>query len=145
MPKVYLDTCRASEVVKYDSVDVSSQFVQVYSDLYSKLNKIPPCAVQFLFWLINKMSDYNQIVLNQNVRNDFILDSRGSYRNSTIKAAIKSLTREGIMTSMNEPNKRESLYFVSPFFFWKNGSQKERAESIKAYIYKLKENETNHI
>jgi hypothetical protein len=141
MPKVYLDTGRKTEKVKYDSVEVSGRFIQVYSDLYPKLVNLSPCGVHLLFWMASKMGDYNQIVMNKNTRGDFIAEHRGRYKDGTVKKAVSSLVKSELIVSMSDAGKRESLYFINPFHFWKTGSQKDRAEAIKGYLYKLKENE----
>jgi len=145
MPKVYLDTGRTTERIKYDSINISGKFIQVYDDVYPKLLNLSPCSIHLLFWMSDKMSDYNQIILNKNSRGEFRADVKGRYKDSTIKASIKSLINNGLIINSSEKGKRESLYFVNPFHFWKIGSQKDRTESIKGYLYKLKENETNYI
>jgi hypothetical protein len=143
MPKLYLDTGRTTAKIKYDSVEISGKFIQVYDDLYPKLLSLSPCAIHLLFWMADNMGDYNQIVLNKNARSEFRADVSGKYKDSTIKASISLLTTKDLIVNSSEIGKRESLYFVNPFHFWKTGSQKDRAESIKGFLYKLKENETN--
>lgn len=146
MPKVYLDTGCKTEKFKYDSVDISGKFIQVYDDLYSKLVNISsPCALHLLFWMAEKMGSYNQIVLNKNARAEFISEVHGRYKDETVKSALKILIRHKLIVSMSEIGKRESTYFVNPFHFWKTGSQKDRTESIKGFLYKIKENETDNI
>ena len=146
MPKVYLDTGHVTERVKYDSVEISGRFIQVYEDLYPKLLKIKsPCAIHLLFWMASHMGIYNQIVLNKNGRGEFISQTKGEYKDSTVKSAIITLIKSGLIVSMSDYGKRESNYFVSPFHFWKTGSQKDRTESIKGYLYKIEENEKHHI
>ena len=145
MPKVYLDTGHKTERVKYDSIDISGKFVQVYDDLYPKLLNLSPCAIHLIFWMADNMGDYNQIILNKNSRGDFIADVRGKYKDSTVKASVKLLINNRLLVNSSEKGKRESLYFVTPFHFWRTGSQKNRTESIKGYIYKVKENETDNI
>ena len=81
MPKVYLDTGRTTERIKYDSIDISGKFIKVYDDLYPKLLRIKsPCAIRLLLWMANNMGSYNQIVLNKNARGEFIAVSHGSYK-----------------------------------------------------------------
>lgn len=140
MPKIYLDRGRRMEKIKYDSIDVSGKFIQVYDDIYKNISDVKsPCAFHLLFWVVHNMGTYNQIVLNKNARSEFIADSKGRYKDSTVKNAISILVKNKLMVSMSEEGKRESTYFVNPFHFWKNGSQKERAESIKAFLYKIEE------
>jgi len=140
MPKVYLSTGHKTERVKYDSIDISGKFIQVYDDLYTKLLRIKsPCAIHLLFWMASNMGSYNQIVLNKNARSEFIAVSHGSYKDQTVKSAIQILIRHELIVSMNEKGQRDSNYFVNPFHFWRTGSQKDRAESIKGFIYKISE------
>lgn len=146
MPKIYLDTGRTTERIKYDSIDISGKFIQVYDDLYPILLKVKsPCAIHLLFWMSNHMGNYNQIVLNKNIRGEFIADSKGHYKDSTVKSAITTLLKNHLVVSMSEIGKRESAYLVNPFYFWKTGSQKDRTEAVKGFLYKLEENETDYI
>jgi len=148
MPKVYLDTGRKSESIRYDTIEISGKFVQVYDDLDKLLYRVKSgCAIHLMFWAAKNMGSYNQIILNKQGRTDFIstcISNGGNrYSDSAVKAAIALLSKNKIMISMSERGKRSSTYFVNPYHFWKTGSQKERTESIKGYIYKLEENERN--
>ena len=148
MPKVYLDTGVKKESIRYDSIEISGKFMQVYDDLHETLFQISSaCAIHLLFWMAQKMGTYNQVSMNKNNRSDFISDSYThngkKYSHDTVKSALRVLTKHKLIVSMSEKGKREALYFVNPFHFWKTGSQKDRTESIKGFLYKLNENETN--
>ena len=148
MPKIYLDTGQKTERIKYDSIDVSGKFIQVYDDLGNVLYGIrSACSLHLMHWISNKMGAYNQIILNKNNRSEFIADSISRegkrYSDSTVKSAISNLILNELIVSMSEKGKRGSTYFVNPYYFWKTGSQKDRAESIKGFIYKLNEYEGN--
>ena len=141
MPRVYMDTGQKTERVKYDSISISGKFIQVYDDLYPELIKIhSPCAIHLLFWMANHMGDYNQIILNKNSRGIFRGETKGKYKDETIKSALKLLVKNKLVVSMSELGSRGSNYFVNPFYFWKTGSQKDRTESVKGFLYKVKEN-----
>jgi len=142
--KVYLDTGRKTEKVKYDSIDISGKFIQVYDDVFPLLSNIKsPCAIHLLFWMLSNMKQYNQISLNKSHRADFIADTQGQYKDQSVKVAIRKLVENHLIVSMSEKGKREAVYFVNPAHFWKTGSQKDRTEAVKGFYYKLKENETN--
>jgi len=148
MPKVYLDTGTKKESIKYDSIEISGKFVQVYNDLHETLFQIgSACALHLIFWMANRMGSYNQVSMNKNNRSEFIVDSHTHngkrYSHETVKSALKLLVKHKLIVSMSEKGKREAVYFVNPFHFWKTGSQKDRTESIKGFLYKLEENETN--
>lgn len=148
MPNVYLDTGRKTEKIKYDSVKVSSKFSQVYDDLHESLFRVgSTCAILLLFWMSERMGMYNQVSMNKANRKEFIVAvvSNGGkrYSDGTVRNAVRTLVSSNLIASANDRSKREGEYIVSPIHFWKTGSQKDRAESIKAYIYKLKEDEGN--
>jgi len=148
MPKVYLDTGTKSESIRYETIEISGKFVQFYDDLGEALYRVgSACAMHLIYWMANNMGKYNQILMNKNRRSDFItacISSGGKrYSDETVKSAMRSLLNNKLVISMNSKGKRESLYFVNPYYFWKTGSQKDRTESIKGFIYKLNENEGN--
>jgi len=150
MPRVYLPTGKRTESVRYDSIEISGKFIQIYDDLNDKLFRIgSSCALHLLFWMSMRMDNYNQVSVNKNRRQEFIADciSGGGkrYSDSTVKSALRSLVSSGLVVSMNEKGRRDAMYFVNPFHFWKTGSQKDRTESIKGFIYKIEENEANGI
>jgi len=148
MPKVYLDTGRKSESIRYDTIEISGKFVQFYDDLGSVLYRVKsPCALHLIYWITHNMGEYNQIFMGQSGRNDFvsncISNGGGRYSDSTIKSALKTLVKTRLVIPMSDPGQRSATYFVNPYYFWKTGSQKDRTESIKGFIYKIKEHEDN--
>ena len=148
MPKVYLDRGTRTERIRYDSIEISGKFIQVYDDLHETLFEVrSACAIQLILWMAHRMGSYNQINMNKAKRLEFAADSVTNggkrYSDETVKAAMRELVKNKLILSMSEPGKREATYFVNPYHFWKTGSQKDRTESIKAYIYKLEQNEAN--
>ena len=144
MKRIYLDTGFTQNARKFESFEVESAFVQVYINAYNVLLKIKtPVAIHLLLWAIHNMTDYNQIVLNKGNRAEFIAScivSGGKrYKDSTVKSAIRELQKVDAMVSMNENNKRESIYMMNPSYFWRFGDQKDRVTAIKGYRYQLKE------
>lgn len=148
MPKVYLDRGRRTERIRYDSIEISGKFIQVYDDLQETLFQIgSACAIHLILWMAHHMGHYNQIVMNKVKRAEFAAEaiSNGGrkYSDETIKAALRQLSKAQLIISMSDEGKRDASYFVNPYHFWKTGSQRDRTESIKAYIYKLEQNEAN--
>jgi hypothetical protein len=148
MPKVYLDRGERTERIRYDSIEISGKFIQVYDDLHETLFQIgSACAIHLIFWMAHNMGSYNQVIMNKANRLEFSTSSMTNggkrYSDDTIKSALRLLIKYQLVVSMSESGKREAMYFVNPYHFWKTGSQKERTESIKAYIYKLEQNEAN--
>ena len=144
MPKVFLDRGKKEEKIRYDSVNVSGKFIQIYDDLYKKLAQISsPCAIHLLFWMALNMDRYNQISMNKRGRGSFISDmisNKGKrYSDHTVKFALRALAEKKLIISMGGRGQRDAYYFVTPFHFWRTNSQRDRVESIKAYTYKLDE------
>ena len=149
MGKVYLDTGKFVEKKKYDSLYVESIFIQVYidiADLYFKLHT--PTAYRLLLWIMIHMGKHNEIILNKGNRNEFIAYcvQRGGNRvvDGTVKGAMGELVNVGVIVSTSEPGRRESHYMLNPSYFWSTGKQKDRIESIKAFLhFKEQQNEKN--
>jgi hypothetical protein len=149
MPKVYVDTGETVEKKKYESLYVESIFVQVYIDVAKLFMQIhSPTAYRLLFWIMVHMGKHNEIILNKGARSEFngYCVAKGSRRvaDRTIKGAIRELVGTDLLCSTSDPTKRESAYMLNPSHFWSTGSQKDRVESIKAYIhFKEQQNEEN--
>jgi len=148
MPKIYFDTGKRSESIRYETIEISGKFVQFYDDLGEALYRVgSTCAMHLIYWMASNMGEYNQILMNKNRRSDFItacISSGGKrYSDETVKSAMRSLLNNRLIISMSDKGKREASYFVNPYYFWKTGSQKDRTESIKGFIYKLNEYEGN--
>jgi hypothetical protein len=149
MPKVYLDTGTTVEKKKYDSLYVENIFIQVYVDVAKLFFKLSSkTSYRLLLWIMVRMGHGNEIILNKGARSEFngYCIANGSRRvaDGTIKGAVRELVEADLICSTSEPNKRESHYMLNPQHFWSTGSQKDRVESIKAYLYfKEKRNEEN--
>jgi len=148
--KVFLDTGRVTSRRHYDSIYVENAFVQMYTNASELLLKVHSKSAMYLFlWMLSRMSKYNQITLNKASRIEFkadcVIEGKQHYSDSTIKKAIMELVKVRAIVSMNETNKRESLYMVNPSYFWRTGEQKDRITAIKGFEYQLKskQNEAN--
>ena len=143
MKKVFLDTGLVTEKRQYESFYIESAFVQTYINSQELIFTIKSkSAIYLLLWMLSKMSDFNQITLDQASRIDFkadcIIYGKVHYSDSTIKKAIMQLVDAEAIVSMNEKNRRESRYMVNPAYFWKTGEQKDRIIAIKGFQYQLK-------
>jgi hypothetical protein len=86
------------------------------------------------------MSQYNQIILSKANRDDFVASTaqyiKKKYADQTVRVSVNELVRKGLMISMSDEGKRESLYMVNPALFWKSSKKADRIESIRAFNYK---------
>ncbi len=150
MSGVYIDTGKSSKKKKHDDVVVEQSFAQFYKGAFRLFAQTrSSCSKNLLIWAIGRMDKWNRVTLNKAGRGYFSIDCHIAggkrYADSTVKNAINELLSIGAMVSMSEDNKRDSVYMVNPHFFWKTKTQRDRYESIKAYINKLKEHEGNQI
>jgi hypothetical protein len=93
------------------------------------------------------MNKYNVAILNNAGRAEFVSSvvscTGKKYVDQTVRAAIKELVDNQLLISMSDKGKRESQYMVNPMFFWKTSKQGDRMEAIKAFNYKIEQNEAN--
>jgi len=148
MGHIYIDTGRTLTKKRPDDVVIEPSFTQLYRGAFRVIAQINgACAKNLLIWAIGRMDGWNRIILNKARRMDFIGDCIAAggkkYSDSSVKNAILEILASGAIVSTSDDGRRESAYMVNPYFFWKTKNQRDRAEAIRAYINKLKENEGN--
>jgi hypothetical protein len=89
------------------------------------------------------MNKYNQIILSKANRDDFVATTVGHIKNryadQTVRVSVNELVKKGLIISMSDEGKRESLYMVNPALFWKSSKKADRIEAIRAFNYKKEE------
>jgi hypothetical protein len=140
MKKILLNT--GKKVVKdvIEPIYIESSFVQVYVGVQHVLSKINSlCAVQLLYWAIERMNKYNTFNFTKSEKKIFIMDMRGKYSISGVNKALAVLLQNNLIVSTNEMiedgdktvKTRNSMYYVNPHYFWKNPVKNSRVEMIK--------------
>ena len=140
MKKILLNT--GKKVVKnvIEPIYIESSFIQVYAgvqEILSNINSL--CAVQLLYWSIERMNKYNTFNFTKSEKKIFILDMRGKYSVSGVNKALAVLIKNNLIKSTNELisdgdktiKTRISMYYVNPHYFWKNPIKNSRVEMIK--------------
>jgi len=140
MKKILLNT--GKKVVKdvIEPIYIESSFVQVYAGVQQVLSKVNSlCAVQLLYWVIERMNKYNTFNFTKSEKKIFIMDMRGKYSISGVNKALAILVQNNLIVSTNEMiedgdktvKTRNSMYYVNPHYFWKNPVKNSRVEMIK--------------
>ena len=140
MKKILLNT--GKKVVKdvIEPIYIESSFVQVYAGVQQVLSKVNSlCAVQLLYWVIERMNKYNTFNFTKSEKKIFIMDMRGGYSISGVNKALAILVQNNLIVSTNEMiedgdktvKTRNSMYYVNPHYFWKNPVKNSRVEMIK--------------
>jgi hypothetical protein len=140
MKKILLNT--GKKVVKdvIEPIYIESSFVQVYAGVQQVLSKVNSlCAVQLLYWVIERMNKYNTFNFTKSEKKIFIMDMRGGYSISGVNKALAVLIKNNLIVSTNEEiedgdktvKTRNSMYYVNPHYFWKNPVKNSRVEMIK--------------
>ena len=141
MKKILLNTGKQAVKNVIEPLYIESSFVQVYSgtnDILYKINSV--CSIHLLHWVIEKMNKYNTFTLTRADKKNFIFDNKGKYSISGVNKALAILKKSGLINSTNEwmqgkngkmYKTRNSMYYVNPYYFWKNPSRKSREEMIK--------------
>ena len=141
MKKILLNT--GKKVVKdvIEPIYIESSFVQVYAGVQQVLSKVNSlCAVQLLYWAVEKMNKYNTFNFTKSEKKLFIMDMAGKYSISGVNKALAVLKESNIIISTNETfennnrivKTRNSMYYVNPHYFWKNPIKNSRVDMIKS-------------
>jgi len=136
---IYVNTTTRDH--KSNELSIQTGFVQMYNNIYAvAFNLKYQCSLYLLIWIVDEMSDYNQIILNKGNRSEFrsrIRSFNREYTDGMVKAAIGDLINSELLISASMDGKREASYLVSPKYFWKTKSQKDRIETIQAFQNQL--------
>tara|TARA_R110002020_G_scaffold1420_5_gene6452 strand:- start:2107 stop:2550 length:444 start_codon:yes stop_codon:yes gene_type:complete len=140
MKKILLNTGKTVVKNVIEPIYIESSFIQVYAGVQQILSKVNSlCAVHLLYWAIEKMNKYNTFNFTKSEKKIFILDMRGKYSISGVNKALAVLKKNKLIKSTNElildgdkmVKTRSSMYFVNPYYFWKNPVKNSRIEMIK--------------
>lgn len=140
MKKILINTGKQKVKDVIEPLYIESSFVQVYSgvnEIICKINSL--CAMQLLYWIMERMNKYNTFSLNKVDKQMFIYDSGGKYSISGVSKALAVLKKNNIIASTNEwidkegkmMKTRNGMYYVNPNYFWKNPKKNSRIEMIK--------------
>ena len=141
MKKILLNTGKTVVKNVIEPLYIESSFVQVYSGVNEKLSKVNSlCAIHLLYWSIERMNKYNTLTLTKAEKKMFIYDMRNKYSLSGVNKGLARLKECGIIDTTNEwlfngdkeYKTRNSMYYINPYYFWKNPVKNSRIEMIKA-------------
>jgi len=143
--RIYVNTADG----KHSELTIQGAFVQTYTSAYKVIFRLKyQCSLYLLFWIINEMNEYNQIILNKGNRSEFISSLKQfgkKYSDESVRSSIKDLIDAEAIISLSVDDRRESSYMINPIHFWKTKIQKNRTVVIQAFVnqLKIKDNERN--
>ena len=154
MKKILLNTGKTVVKNVIEPLYIESSFIQVYTGVQQILSRVNSlCAVHLLYWVIERMNKHNTFNFTKSEKKIFIIDMNGKYSISGVNKALAVLINNNLIKSTNEiienGNKivktRNSMYYVNPYYFWKNPLKNSRIEMIKTLeLDKQYQNEWNY-
>tara|TARA_R110001583_G_scaffold83165_8_gene219888 strand:- start:6783 stop:7271 length:489 start_codon:yes stop_codon:yes gene_type:complete len=154
MKKILLNTGKTVVKNVIEPIYIESSFIQVYTGVQQILSRVNSlCAVRLLYWVIERMNKHNTFNFTKSEKKIFIIDMNGKYSISGVNKALAVLINNNLIKSTNEiiedGNKivktRNSMYYVNPYYFWKNPLKNSRIEMIKTLeLDKQYQNEWNY-